>query len=68
MTKFEEIVNRLETAHSFFGDQAKKKGEELITRCMIEESITQEEFEELLEINKNMKCDKPWMPEGHNEY
>ena len=67
MTKFEEIVNRLETAHSFFGDQAKKKGEELITKFMLEGAITQEEFEQLLDINRDMKCDKPWIPEGHND-
>lgn len=65
MTKYDEMLTRLKTAHMFFGAQAEKKGEDLLVKCLLEGSITQEEYEDLSEKNKTMVCDETWTDPNH---
>lgn len=65
MNYYDEILARLKTAHMFFGEGGIDRGNELLDRYRLEGAITQEEYEKLLEENKNMECDEVWIPEDH---
>lgn len=65
MNHYDEILARLKTAHMFFGEDAINRGNALLDKYLLDGVITQEEYEKLLEENKNMVCDEVWVPEDH---
>ncbi len=65
MNHYDEILARLKTAHMFFGEDAINRGNALLDKYLLDGAITQEEYEKLLEENKNMVCDEVWVPEDH---
>ena len=54
MNYYDEILARLKTAHMFFGPEGEKRGAELLDKYLLEGAITQEEYEKLLEENREV--------------
>lgn len=63
MNHYDEIMARLKTAHMFFGEDAVNRGSALLDKYLLEGAITQEEYEDLLEKNRNMVVDEVWQEE-----